>query len=579
MIEIVTTLSKISAAPSDDKAFRVWLEQKDALSLLAANIRNEDLVIYATFTHAFMHVVLVPESLVNPPDVNDLMSWQLKSSSTWGISCDFLEPSSVFVSAPLDHTESKTIDQGEQLVFTRSFEGRLGDKHYIEIAQRLAHLFDLHLLTQRNAYCRLDRHGDIDEVIRIMDIPEGGELNGGTFVIIRRDILDEYMVLTEGVAVLMFDFPRARLGGFNGWRQGTDADLVTAETMSYRLVHQPGYCSDLRGYQLVRPRTPKETIVRRLRNEAEEEEGQYATFIIQDLKNLVVTKVSCGPGHTAKSFTESDLPPELSPAFFRSEVLSKYKADSDKYSFNDRSISCRGSWHLEAYDINEAGQVHAYLVDLRRLPHEEQIHWTAYNERPKGPISKRAFTTDIEGRWNLEYDPLDSLKTALDELRRRQVPWWTLRSHDLPEQVHYPVTSSTDEWSIEILRLDKFVVEGFEQKWLRKKALELGRTPEPKVGSLKLVEECLIALGFEEDHAAKITGPLHEVHSLRSKLIGHASGSAAVSIKQRVLSEHGSYRKHFHALCGRCDESIQTIVEAFKDFRDTPGNRDTQESG
>jgi hypothetical protein len=87
-------------------------------------------------------------------------------------------------------------------------------------------------------------------------------------------------------------------------------------------------------------------------------------------KNGVIREISCAPGATANYFTESDLPFELSPAFFSPEVLRKYKADSDKYSLAGRSISCRCAWSLQTYDVNEAGQVHTYLVYLRNLPYD-----------------------------------------------------------------------------------------------------------------------------------------------------------------------------------------------------------------
>jgi hypothetical protein len=208
--------------------------------------------------------------------------------------------------------------------------------------------------------------------------------------------------------------------------------------------------------------------------------------------------------------------------------------------------------------------VHTPVVYLRNLPYEEQLYWKAYNERPKGGISERAFKTDFEGRWDVDYEPLSSLKDAVRELHRQQVQWWKLRSKNLVDQVHYPATSSADEWSNEILHLDQLVVEGFEEKWLRQKAQSLGRTPDPRFRSLKLAEECLIALGFEEDHSRKITDPFHQVHDLRSKLKGHASGAEAMAIKQKVLSEYKSYRMHFRALCSECDDSIRTMTEALK---------------
>ena len=268
------------------------------------------------------------------------------------------------------------------------------------------------------------------------------------------------------------------------------------------------------------------------------------------------TQLTTSPNH--------DLPFELSPAFFKPEVLLKYKADSDKYRLAGRSISCRGAWSLQTYDVNEAGTVYTYLLYLRNLPYEEQLYWKSYNERPKASISQRAFTTDFEGEWHQEYDPLNSLKGVIGDLNRDQAPWWTLRSEKQLDQLHYPVTSSADEWANEILNLDQLVVEGFETKWIRNKVQSMGRSPEVHFGSLRLVEECLVALGFAEDDAKNVVAPIKEAHDLRSKVKGHASGKEGAAIKKQILKDHGGYKDHFHALCQRCDESIRAISEAFR---------------
>jgi hypothetical protein len=247
--------------------------------------------------------------------------------------------------------------------------------------------------------------------------------------------------------------------------------------------------------------------------------------------------------------------------FFRPEVLTKYKADSEKYRLEDRSISCRGTWHLKTYDINAAGQVHTYVCYLRDLPYEEQLHWKQYNERPKAPISKRAFAGDFEGRWDQEYDPLTSIREFVGELVKARTSWWTLRAEDLLERVHYPVTASADEWAEELLQLDKLLVEGFEKRVLKRAATVLGRTIEPQYGSLKLVEECLI--GLAEEHAAEVVAPLRELQRLRTKIKGHAGGTEALAIKRAILASHGTYAKHFRRLTRDCDQAIRTIKEGF----------------
>lgn len=568
MKNVEERLRELSTAPTQKDAFDAWLAQEDALGFLYDNAEEQEFVVYAGLTHTFMHAVFVPEALVDPPDVEDLMEWNCNASFSWGVSITYSEPPKISILPPLEHTGSRTLNAGEQLVFARHFEGHFGDRSYIEVLQKFIHISDLHFLPNRNSYCRIDKHGDVEEAVRITNVLEKGDDFGGTIVTFDRRLLDEYMALTNAVIVRTFDFTRYRPSQFGGWSHPPEPKHVTEDDVFFRAVIEPGHASFMRGCQVVRPMVSKEEILERLARGGDEEEKRYVSFIACDWKNRVISKISCAPGHTANYFTESDLPFELSPAFFRPEVLSKYKADSEKYQLGARSISCRGTWHLQTYDINEAGQVHTYLVYLRNLPYEEQLYWGAYNEHPKGPISKRAFATDFEGKWYLEYDPLDSLKHAVRKLHKMDVTWWKLRSDRLLDQVHYPVTTSPDEWANELLNLDQLVVEGFEEKWLRRELQKLERKPDSKLASLKLMEQYLIALGVEEDRARSLIAPLQKLHFLRTKLKGHAAGQEAVKIRGQELSDHGSYQKHFKALCTECDESIQRITEILGDPSD-----------
>jgi len=561
---IVDRLKQMAEWPSQAESFNAWLEMGSALDLLRDNAQQHEFVVYASDRFTFIHAILAPASLLNPPDIEDLMSWNCNPTTSWGVTVQFSEPRSVWISPPLEHTGSKTLDQGEQLVFSRDFDGRSGKKSYYEILQKFTHLFGLHYIDERHAYCRLDELGDVEDIIRIVEIPGKGEEFGLNVITFNRDLLDEYLVLTDSVIVRTFDFTRYRPGSFNGWRAAHDVQFQNDVDMHYRSHVEPGYASYLRGFQLVRSLATKGQIISRYDYTGAKKDRQYASFIAHDWKNNVIREISCAPVATSNYFTKSNLPFELSPAFFRPEVLMKYKADSEKYRLAGRSISCRGTWSLQTYDINEAGQVHTYLVYLRNLPYEEQLYWKSYNEEPKAPISKRAFTTDFEGSWHLEYDALNSLLQAIGDLNRDQVPWWTLRSEKLKDQLHYPVTASADEWASEMLNLDQLVVEGFETKWLRTTAQSLGRTPDVRFASLRLMEECLSALGFQEDGAKKIVAPLREVHDLRSKVKGHASGNEGAALKKQILKEYGSFKEHFRNLCQRCDESIRALMEVFK---------------
>jgi len=81
---------------------------------------------------------------------------------------------------------------------------------------------------------------------------------------------------------------------------------------------------------------------------------KYAKFKIYDRKNKTNVETSCAPKFLSNYFQESDLPWEVSPAFFRPEVLLRFKADPERFTLEDRRITCRNAWHLKTFDINEA---------------------------------------------------------------------------------------------------------------------------------------------------------------------------------------------------------------------------------
>jgi hypothetical protein len=78
------------------------------------------------------------------------------------------------------------------------------------------------------------------------------------------------------------------------------------------------------------------------------------------------------------------------------------------------------------------------------------------------------------------------------------------------ENVHYPVTTSADEWAKEIHALDKLLVEGFETRLLRSRATLLGRTVDQAWKSLELLQEVLRGLGRDDAEVQEVVGPLQE---------------------------------------------------------------------
>ena len=146
MNNVEKRLRELSTAPTQKDAFDAWLAQEDALRFLNDNAEEQEFVVYAGLMHTFMHAVFVPTALVNPPDIEDLMEWNCTPSNSWGVTITFSEPPEVSISPPLEHTGSRTLNAGEQLVFARHFEGRRDNRSNFEVLQKFIHVSDLHFL-------------------------------------------------------------------------------------------------------------------------------------------------------------------------------------------------------------------------------------------------------------------------------------------------------------------------------------------------------------------------------------------------------------------------------------------------
>jgi hypothetical protein len=312
---------------------------------------------------------------------------------------------------------------------------------------------------------------------------------------------------------------------------------------------------------VIRPSVTIADLVREWKAEENRSKRKYATFKIYDRKNSINVETSCAPQFLSNYFQNSDLPWEISPAFFRPEVLHRFKADPEKYTLEERSISCRNAWYLKTYDINEAGQVHTYIGYLADLPYEEQLYWQSFNEWPKGPISRRAHQTDIIGDWYREYEPLSALKHTISLLDANPPSWWKARGPDLQEAVRYPVTDSVKEWADEILAFDQYLIEGFLLKPLRELAEGNGRTVDQKWGTLRVLQEVLVSRGQTEDAAKRIALPMQRLHALRTDVRGHATVEKKRAEESSARTQFGSLRAHFQDLVAECEKSLRAILK------------------
>jgi hypothetical protein len=518
-----------------------------------------------------VHGVLAPAEKTTPPDLNDLQHMVVFPDASWGIEhvSGGGQPDRVYLTSPLDMPGCRSLVGGEKLVFKRGFEGMEDFEPPIELSQKLVHSLRLHFVATRHAYCKLNEHGDLEDIINIVKIPEGWGDRDGTFVTVRAKEFYEYLVLSKTNLIRKFDFTRTD-ESFSAWPDSGRSAIQT-DSLSYHCGKglRSSFCN---GIQVIVPPFTYEDVLLKHMNEREGIGRRYVSFIIQDWRNKRILETSGAPGNLTNYFTKTEgLPYEVSPAFFRPEVLHKYKADPEKYKIENRSISCRGAWHLETYDINSEGQVHSYIIYLSRLPYEEQLYWKSFNEAPKGSISARAIQTDFDGTWSTDYDPLENLKRHVRALDDLAPAWWNPRRDGLTSVVHLPATDSAAEWADEIHKLDQMLVEGFQPRPLRELVTAKGGTFEKPWGSLRLLEEMFVAGGMPPADAKGVVEPLKRLHALRTPLKGHGALSDRKALAAEARTEFGSFRAHFTQLAAGCDTSLKRIIDEL-----LPGSKVTQ---
>ncbi len=380
--KLIEEVTKLDEVPADTQAFSEWIQAEGHVDFLRRNARADDLVVYASGAYTFIHAVAISNDRLTPVDTEDLMRWNVNPYTSIASYVSGAGRDDICVERGLNGTGSKSLDGAVQLIFGRTFEGWSGPgKNYYELHQEYAHLTGIHWRPESRAYCRFDERGDLESVVSLTTREDKG--SGLALVSFRWKPLEEYLAALNASLVRMFDFTLFRPGAFSGWSSERPKSIEKSEDLFYQRKIMPQHAAYTRGVQIVRPRRPNEAVFTEMTDRwFGRKNNQYAEFVAYDWRNKRIAKISTDPSATANYFNGegNSLPYELSPAFFRAEVLLKYKADRDKYTVSEREVSCRAAWHLKGIDVNEAGQVHAYICYLRHLPYEEQLHWLSFND-------------------------------------------------------------------------------------------------------------------------------------------------------------------------------------------------------
>ena len=561
--KLIEKIAALDSVPSDPEEFSEWVGADAHLKFLKQDAHSDEIIIYASGPYSFIHSIVVPDKALDEGALDDLLQWSCNPFTSYASYVHGGGRNEMWIERGEHNRGSPALDAGTDLIFGRTFEGWSGSEgSYFEVNQEYTHLSGIHWRPEEQAYCRFDENGDLRHSV---SITSRSGLDGVSLVSFKWEELEEYLSVSGFSLVRMFDFTLLKRSKFGGWPDLPEEVVIEDDSFLYRQRHC-GSSAYTRGLQIVTARRSARQIQKDVVDGwSGRKNKQYADFLAFDWRNQQVTKISTDPAATTNYFkTEGNNKPfELSPAFFRPEVLSKYKTDREKYIVGDRHITCRSAWHLRGYDVNEAGQIHAYICDLRSLPYAEQLHWLSFNIEPESGISERAFVNDFKGEFVSFSHPREEIMGIVRRWRDRHVDWWKLRNAELLDRANIPLTPSKDEWSDAVMDLAKLVVEGFETKPLRRRLDELSVAYDANQ------DRTLTMLGKLVNHDRQREGladlpAMREAQLIRSKVKGHASGTEANEITKAALAKHGSYKDHFTDLCARIAAELLAIELHFE---------------
>lgn len=210
----------------------------------------------------------------------------------------------------------------------------------------------------------------------------------------------------------------------------------------------------------------------------EQDEKQYADFIYGYDDEGEPKLHSCKKDTLSNYFVANgDNPLEMTPIFFKKEVLDKYYSNPNKYTVSDGAVGCEGSWSVYV-DNDHRSYMIVPLVYLSYLEYSEQMYWKGYNVAPEKDMgfSETAYARWIEGTFCNPMFPDLHFKYRFKKFNEK---WekqfgWSLFLPLIEEDEHRYKTlhcltteNNHSDFDEQILSITKLVIDSLNQKSLQ----------------------------------------------------------------------------------------------------------------
>lgn len=277
------------------------------------------------------------------------------------------------------------------------------------------------------------------------------------------------------------------------------------------------------------------------RDSFDQDDKQYAEFIYDYDDEGEPMSHSCKKETLSNYFeANGDNPLEMTPIFFKKEVLDKYYSNPNKYTVSDGAVGCEGSWSLYI-DNDHRNYVIVPLVYLGNLDYSEQLYWKGYNVSPERYMgfSKTAYTRWIEGKFCDPTFPDLQFKYRFNQFYKK---WekqfgWPLFLPLIDEDEHRYKTlhcltteNNHSDFDEQILSITKLVVDSLNQKCLQSEIDDSNTEVESFLKERKVTSSLELKAGIDKFQAfifskgmecPDMVDFLRKVQSLRSNSVAH----------------------------------------------------------
>lgn len=252
--KIAETIAELDRVPHNAGDFDEWIRAGGHLNYLEANMKSDEVIVYASGPYSFIHTIAVPSAALASEDPEALLNWSCNPFTSIASYVSGGGRDTMWIERGEDRRGSPALNAGVDLVFGRTFEGWVGpDREYFEVNQEYTHLSGIHWRSERKAYCRFDDNGDLADVVSTTRDRTGAGVSLVTFT---WPELEEYLGIAGYALVRMFDFTLLRRGHFGGWESGTEHLVRASDELLFR-QKVSGKAAYTRGVQIIRPRDPR----------------------------------------------------------------------------------------------------------------------------------------------------------------------------------------------------------------------------------------------------------------------------------------------------------------------------------